>query len=91
MVSIMLANGTRLATLGPGTCFGEFALIAPNAKRSADVVSDTSVTCLVMPLASYDKLRESWPGACETILRNVASLLSDRLRQANSKIAALTS
>ena len=91
MVSIMLANGTRLATLGPGTCFGEFALIAPNAKRSADVVSDTSVTCLVMPLESYDKLRESWPGACETILRNVASLLSDRLRQANSKIAALTS
>ncbi|MFN3890575.1 MAG: glutaminase A [Beijerinckiaceae bacterium] len=91
MVSVSLDNGTRLATLGPGTCFGEFALLSPKARRSADVVCDTNVACLVMTLDAYDRLRELRPGACEAILRNLGSLLAERLRQANSKISALTS
>jgi glutaminase len=35
MVSIKLASGTRLSTLGPGTCFGELALLAGQAPPAA--------------------------------------------------------
>jgi glutaminase len=91
MVSVSIENGTRLATLGPGTCFGEFALISPDARRSADVVADTAVRCLVLALKDFESLGARRPPVCEAILRNLAGLLADRLRQANSKIAALTS
>ncbi|GAA0588943.1 glutaminase A [Caenispirillum bisanense] len=90
MVSIRLPDGPRLATLGAGTCFGELALLTPGSPRTADVWADTPVTCLRLDLADYDRLRRDRPTAGETILRNLAALLADRLRQANAKIAALS-
>ncbi len=77
----------RLSTVGPGTTFGELALM-DNGTRSADVHADTAVTCLSIPV---DVLRGD-PGMQSLrghLMELLARDLSDRLRRANSEIQAL--
>ena len=88
MVSVKLPNNVRLATLVPGTAFGELALIG--MPRSADIWADTAVSCLEIELAQFDLFRKSHPEIGEQIMRNLASLLAKRLGQANTKIDLLS-
>jgi glutaminase len=88
MVSVKLADGVRVATLVPGTAFGELALIG--AQRSADVFADNRVLCQRVPLDVFDAFRARRPAAAEIIVRNLAQLLAHRLVQANTKIDLLT-
>ena len=88
MVSIKLANGTRLASLVPGVAFGEMALI--DAPRTADVWADTEVHCLQLPLDAYTAFRVRNPHAGERIIRNLATLLAQRLSQANMRVDLLS-
>jgi len=78
----------RLATLVPGTAFGELALIG--MARSADVWADTPVSCLEIELKQFDRFRKQHPEIGEQIMRNLAVLLAKRLGQANTKIDLLT-
>ena len=88
MVSAKLADGVRLATLVPGTAFGELALIASG--RSADVWADNAVHCLRIPLDRFNDFSSRHPAAGERIMRNLAVLLAQRLGQANTKIELLS-
>ncbi|HWV53581.1 glutaminase A [Pseudorhodoplanes sp.] len=88
MVSVKLAEGVRLATLVPGTAFGELALIG--GPRSADVFADNAVLCRRVPLDTFDDFRMRRPFAAEIIVRNLAQLLAHRLLQANTKIDLLS-
>jgi glutaminase len=88
MVSVKLADGIRLATLVPGTAFGELALIG--GPRSADVFADNPVLCRRIPLQAFDDFRAQRPAAAEIIVRNLAKLLAHRLLQANTKIDLLS-
>lgn len=88
MVSVKLASGVRLATLVQGMVFGEMALIEP--RRTADVWADTNVQCLELPLEKFALFRESCPKFGETIMRNLATLLSKRLIWANTKVDLLS-
>lgn len=88
MVSVKLADGVRLATLVPGTAFGELALIG--GPRSADVFADNPVLCRRIPLQAFDNFRAERPAAAEIIVRNLAKLLAHRLLQANTKIDLLS-
>ncbi len=88
MVSVKLASGVRLATLVQGMVFGEMALIEP--RRTADVWADTNVQCLELPLEKFALFRESCPRFGETIMRNLATLLSKRLIWANTKVDLLS-
>ena len=88
MVSVKLADGVRLATLVPGTAFGELALIG--GPRSADVFADNAVICQRVPLKAFDDFRGRRPAAAEIIVRNLAKLLAHRLLQANTKIDLLS-
>ncbi|MGV3633922.1 MAG: glutaminase A [Pseudorhodoplanes sp.] len=88
MVSVKLADGVRLATLVPGTAFGELALIG--GPRSADVFADNPVLCRRIPLQAFDAFRAERPAAAEVIVRNLAKLLAHRLLQANTKIDLLS-
>jgi glutaminase len=88
MVSVKLAEGVRLATLVPGTAFGELALIG--GPRSADVFADNAVLCRRVPLQAFDDFRARRPAAAEIIVRNLAQLLAHRLLQANTKIDLLS-
>jgi glutaminase len=88
VVHIALQDGTRLATLTAGMVFGEMALL--EARRSADVLADKSVTALEVPLGDFQRFREAHPRIGERIMRNLALLLADRLIVANTKVSLLT-
>ena len=88
MVSVKLADGVRLATLVPGTAFGEMALIG--GPRSADVFADNPVLCQRIPLDAFNDFRARHPAAAEIIIRNLAQVLAHRLLQANTKIDLLS-
>jgi glutaminase len=88
-VSVAASSGARhrLTTLGPGTTFGELALM-DSGPRSADVHADTDVTCFVVPL---DGLRDD-PGMQPLragLVEFLARDLADHLRRANAEIQAL--
>jgi len=88
-VHIALPDGLRLATLTAGMSFGEMALLETH--RSADVLADRAATALELPLSAYVTFRQTHPHAGETIMRNLAQLLADRLIVANAKVDVLTS
>ena len=87
MVSVKLANGTRLASLVSGMAFGEMALI--ESPRMADIWADTPVRCLELPIDRLDAFSERHPHVGERIMRNLATLLARRLAQANLRVDLL--
>ncbi|WP_162009384.1 glutaminase A [Labrenzia sp. CE80] len=90
MVSVVLDSGVRIATLDAGTCFGEFALISQDEKRSANVVSDSPCQYFKLSVDAVHALNDEAPEVVQIMLKNLAALLAKRLRQANTKIDALT-
>jgi glutaminase len=88
VVHVRLPSGIRLATLTAGMAFGEMALL--ETERSADVIADAACTALEVPLADFQRFRESHPRTGERIMRNLAQLLADRLIVANAKVNLLT-
>jgi CRP-like cAMP-binding protein len=67
----------RLAHLGPGSFFGEMALL-DGGKRSATVVTDTAVEVFVLSEREFaDLLRQS-----QTVGQNMLRIMSQRLRAA---------
>ncbi len=70
MVSVKLSDGVRLATLVPGTAFGELALLG--GPRSADVFADNPVLCQRIALDTFNDFRERRPADAERIMRNLA-------------------
>jgi CRP-like cAMP-binding protein len=73
-------NGRKVATLGPGSHFGELALL-DRRPRSASVISETGMDMLVMSQRQFNGLLESVP----TIARKMLSALATRLREADAK------
>ena len=62
MVSVKLSDGVRLATLVPGTAFGELALLG--GPRSADVFADNPVLCQRISLDKFNRFPRSPAGRC---------------------------
>ncbi len=73
-------NGRKVATLGPGSHFGELALL-DRRPRSASVISESDLDVLVMSQRQFNGLLESVP----TIARKMLSALATRLREADAK------
>jgi glutaminase len=88
MVSVKLPDGVRLATLVPGTAFGEMCLFEQH--RTADVWADSAVRCIELPLSCFHQIREGYPQFGEHIMRNLAGLPVRRLRRANRRIDLLS-
>jgi glutaminase len=87
-VKVRLPSGTRLATLTAGMVFGEMALL--DVGRSADVVAESPVSCIEVPVEEFDRFREAHPSIGERIMRNLALLLAERLIAANNRVNQLT-
>ena len=85
-VDISINVQQSLTTLNAGTCFGEFALIEPKSKRSANVITLTECTCFYLPLKILDSIQQSRKQIIETLLKNLALLLIKRLKDCNSII-----
>lgn len=66
------------ATLGPGDCFGEMALLQPRGRRSATVKSKTEMDLLVLGAREFSSLMDEMPAVARKLLAAVA----DRVREA---------
>ncbi|MBC7779468.1 MAG: SLC26A/SulP transporter family protein [Proteobacteria bacterium] len=81
-------RATRLITFSPGTILGELALI-DDAPRSATVVADTALTCLVLTIAAYERLAVEAPATSISLTANLGRELAHRLRRANRTVLEL--
>ena len=72
----------RFASLGPGTMFGEMALL-DQAGRSADGVADGEAVLQVLSRDSLEQLLREHPELAAKLYRNIAAHLGERLRVAS--------
>ncbi len=74
-----------LAILGPGALFGEQALLAPDAKRTASIVALEAVETRVLYRRDVDELRATQPSINRFLIETLASQvrrLSQRVLEA---------
>ena len=69
---------SRLATFGPGMCFGEVAFLSGQA-RSATISADVDGSCLVLSRRAFDALRRSDPEATNALLLALSCGLGQKL------------
>jgi CRP-like cAMP-binding protein len=73
-------DGRKVATLEPGSGFGELALLE-KAPRNATVVAETDVELVVLGESEFAGLLDEVPGFARKLLRNTAH----RLREADAR------
>jgi CRP-like cAMP-binding protein len=75
----------RLATFASGTTFGELAIL-DQRPRSATVVADGPLECLVLSEASFLAMQAREPDIAIRLLVNLSRELSFRMRRANQML-----
>jgi CRP-like cAMP-binding protein len=73
-------QGRKITTLGPGSGFGELALLG-NAPRNATVVADSDMELVVLDEPEFAQLLDEVPGFALKMLRSTAR----RLREADAR------
>jgi CRP-like cAMP-binding protein len=76
-----------LAVLQPGAVFGEMGLLTRET-RSASVVADTPCEVLELDFQALERIRMRFPYTGAKLFRNLARMLSDRLRRATADLVA---
>ena len=71
-------------------CFGEMALFEENSERSATVTAVTNCRLAIMRRSDFAKYIETDYEVGSVIFRNLAKIISDRLKKANKDILKLT-
>lgn len=71
-------------------CFGEMALFEENSERSATVTAVNNCKLAIINRVDFTKLVESDTHIGFIVFRNLARIISDRLRRANKDILKLT-
>jgi CRP/FNR family cyclic AMP-dependent transcriptional regulator len=74
-------EGRQIATLGPGSAFGELALLV-DAPRNATVVADTDVGLVVVGRHEFEGLLDEAPGFARKMLAGTAHRLREADREA---------
>jgi CRP-like cAMP-binding protein len=69
---------SRLATFGPGMCFGEIAFLSGQT-RTANVTADQDGSCWVLLRKDFDHLRESDPTAATELMLALTRDLGQKL------------
>ena len=72
-------RGRKVATIGPGSFFGELALL-DQGPRAATVTADTDMQLLVLTSRAFSTLLHETPSVSRGILRGMA----ERLRSAEN-------
>ena len=67
-------NGRKVTTIGPGSFFGELALL-DQGPRAATVTADTDMHLLVLTSRAFSTLLEKTPSVSRRILRGMAERL----------------
>jgi CRP/FNR family cyclic AMP-dependent transcriptional regulator len=69
-------NGRKVATLGPGSYFGELSLL-DKGPRTATVTAETPLTVLVLGPREFSSILDSVPGMSHKLLATLASRVRD--------------
>jgi CRP-like cAMP-binding protein len=78
------AHGQRVGTLGPGSSFGEVALLDEGGRRTASVIAEAPMRVFALTSWQFTPLLEQHP----QIAIKVAKLLARRLRETEERQAA---
>ena len=73
-------GGQKIATLGPGDCVGELALL-DHGPRTATVVANTALTVLVLGPREFSGLLDEVP----TLNHKILAALASRVRELDSQ------
>ncbi len=89
-ISIQAVGGhrKRLASIGPGSTFGEMALVE-GGRRSADVIADDPTMCYIFSIEKIEELATEYPNILVTLLSNMVRVVSGNLQKANEEIRKL--
>ena len=71
--------------LGPGATFGEMALLT-HETRSANVVAEVPSEMLALDFQALERIRMRFPYTGAKVFRNLAHMLSDRLRHVTADL-----
>ena len=87
-VRLQLRDGgdRRLATVSPGTVFGEMALL-DRGRRCATVTADEAMICHLLNRARFEELAVAHPHIGLTLRANLGRELSSRMQRANLTLA----
>jgi CRP-like cAMP-binding protein len=69
-------NNRKVATLGPGSYFGELSLL-DKGPRTATVTADTALTVLVLGPREFSSVLEQVPGLAHKLLASLAARVRD--------------
>jgi len=79
-----------LVHLGPGSNFGEVAFVFGQEQRSATVSARTEVWLLEVASTDFEKVAAENARDGLVIFKNIARIVSERLKKANQDVAKLT-
>jgi CRP-like cAMP-binding protein len=79
---VVEADGTAIATLGPGDYFGEMALLAPELNRTADVLARTAAE-------TFELRREHLLGLCSSSPEIALGVMAELARRLHETTTAL--
>ena len=77
----VIRNGQTIATLGPGNCVGELALL-DHGPRTTSVVAATPMTVLVLGPREFSGVLDEVP----TLSRKIMEALASQVRELDSRI-----
>ncbi|HXQ19800.1 MAG TPA: cyclic nucleotide-binding domain-containing protein [Acidimicrobiales bacterium] len=86
--AIVRRNERKVATLGPGSYFGELALL-DRQPRSASVIADTDMTLLVLEQRAFIGVLDSVPSLARKLLSAMAVRLRDEDSRADTDMTLL--
>ncbi len=83
-----LSHSTRLATFGPGLCFGEIGFVA-QTPRTADIIATRPGECWVLHRNAFDDLSASHPDVVIALLKALTCDIGAKLSQTSVQLTLM--
>ncbi|WP_158219538.1 glutaminase A [Synechococcus sp. BO 8801] len=82
------SHSTRLATFGPGLCFGEIGFVA-QTPRTADIIATRPGECWVLHRNAFDELSASHPDVVIALLKALTCDIGAKLSQTSVQLTLM--
>ena len=83
-----LCHSTRLATFGPGLCFGEIGFVA-QTPRTADIIATRPGECWVLHRTDFEALSASHPDVVIALLKALTCDIGAKLSQTSIQLTLM--
>jgi glutaminase len=82
------SHSTRLATFGPGLCFGEIGFVA-QTPRTAEIIATRPGECWVLHRNAFDELCASYPAVVIALLKALTCDIGAKLSQTSVQLTLM--